>query len=62
MGPSNDHELTIARMVDKFAIAGKLDPSAVELLGEILPLALAEADRDFLVKYVLWRMDHPIAK
>ena len=62
MGPSNDHELTIARIVDQFDVAGKLDTSIVELLVAVLPFALTAEDNDFLVNYIRWRMDRPIVK
>ena len=62
MGPCNDHELAIARMVDQFAVAGKLDASVVELLAEIMPVRLTAEDREFLVKYVVWRLDNPIVR
>ena len=61
-GPSNDHELAIARVVDQFGLAGKLDAAVIDLLASVLPFTLAESDNDFLVRYVRWRMDHPIVK
>ena len=61
-GPSNDHELAIARVVDQFDVAGKLDPSVIDLLVAVLPFTLAGGDQAFLVDYVRWRMDHPIVR
>ena len=37
-GPTNEHELAIARIVDHFATAGKLDGSVIDLLASVLPL------------------------
>jgi hypothetical protein len=61
-GPSNDHELAIARVVDQFAASGKLDASVTDLLVSVLPFTLTPGDGKFLVEYVRWRMDHPIVK
>jgi len=61
-GPSNDHELAIATLADQFAVAGRLNDSASNLLVSMLPFELTEFDSKFLVEYVRWRMDHPIVK
>lgn len=61
-GPSNDHEMAIARVVDQFDLAGKLDAAVIDLLASVLPFTLIESDREFLVNYIRWRMDHPIVK
>jgi len=62
MGPTNDHELAIARIVDKLSIDGKLYPTAIENVITVLDFTLSRSDSEFLVKYISWRMDNPIAK
>ena len=62
MGPSNDHELAIARIVDTFDIEGKLSTRAIEDVIAVLNFALSRSDSEFLVKYIRWRMDNPIWK
>ena len=62
MGPTNNHELEIARIVDRIDIENRLDPGVVDEIIATLAFALSEADNDFLVRYVRWRMDHPIVK
>jgi hypothetical protein len=62
MGPSNDHELAIARIVDKLDIDGKLSPSAIEDVITVLDFTMSKADSEFLVNYIRWRMDNPIRK
>jgi len=61
-GPTNEHELAIARIVDQFATAGKLDGSVIDLLASVLPFTMADGDTKFLVRYIRWRMEHPIVK
>jgi hypothetical protein len=62
MGPTNDHQLAIARIVDKLNIDGQLHPSAIEDVITVLDFALTESDSEFLVKYIRWRMDNQIWK
>ena len=62
MGPSNDHELAIALAVDQLARDGKLFPSAIEDVITVLNFSMSKTDSQFLVKYLRWRMDHPLAK
>jgi len=62
METSNDHELTIARIVDKLAIDGKLYPTAIEDVITVLDFSMSKSDSEFLVKYMRWRMDNPIQK
>lgn len=60
MGPTNDHELAIARIVDKLDMDGKLSPSAIENVISVLDFTLSRSDSEFLVRYIRWRMDNPI--
>ena len=62
MSPSNEYELEIARMVDKFAIEGRLSAAALHGIVDELGHAVRLSEMDFLVKYIRWRLDHPIAK
>jgi hypothetical protein len=62
METSNEHELTIARIVDKLSIDGKLYPTAIEDVITVLDFSMSKSDSEFLVKYMRWRMDNPIQK
>jgi len=62
VGPSNDHELEIARVVDQIDIDGRLDPSVVDEIIAALDFIPTETDNGFLVHYVRWRMENPIRK
>jgi hypothetical protein len=50
MGPTNDHELAIARIVDKLSIDGKLYPAAIENVITVLDFAMSKSDGEFLVR------------
>jgi hypothetical protein len=62
MGPTNNHELAIARIVDNIDIAGRLYPTSIDEVIARLNFALTKADSNFLIDYIRWRMDNPIAK
>jgi len=62
MGPSNDNELEIARLVDKMEIEGKLHPTAIKDVITALNFSPSGSDSEFLVDYIRWRMEHPIWK
>jgi len=62
METSNDHELKIARIVDKLSIDGKLYPTAIEDVITVLDFSMSKSDSEFLVTYMRWRMDNPIQK
>jgi hypothetical protein len=62
MGPTNDHELAIARIVDKLSIEGKLFPTSIEEVTAVVTFTMSKSDNEFLVKYMLWRMENPIPK
>ena len=62
MSPSNEQELEIIRMVDRFALENRLSPSAAYGIVDELPTkVLLNSEMVFLVRYIRWRMDHPIA-
>jgi hypothetical protein len=60
MEASSDHEREIARRVDELASAGKLPLSAVADVAASLQFTLSKSETQFLVRYILWRRDHPI--
>jgi hypothetical protein len=62
MGPTNEHELAIARIVDRIAIEGRLYPTAIDEIIAQLSFTMTRSDSEFLVKYIRWRMDNPIAR
>jgi hypothetical protein len=62
MGPSNDHELEIARQADILAGQGELSLAAgLKILG-VLDFRLSNTDHDFLRRYIQWRIENPIVK
>jgi len=60
MGPSNDRELAITIATNKISAEGPA--ASVAEVGLSLHFAPSKSDCEFLVKYVRWRMDNPIAK
>ena len=62
MGPSNDHELAIARIVDRLSMEGKLYPSAIPEIVAALDFMMSRTDSEFLARYLQWRMANPIPK
>ena len=61
-GPSNDHELAIARIVDRIQGEGRLYLESIKEVVNAVDFMMDGSDTEFLVNYVRWRMDHPIAK
>ncbi len=63
MRPSNERELVIARTVDKIAIEGRLDPTAIDGMAAALGFpVIHKSDSEYLERYVEWRMANPIVK
>jgi len=62
MGPSNDHELEIARIVDRIQGEGRLYLSSIQKVVKTVDFMMDGSDTEFLVNYVRWRMDRPIVK
>jgi len=60
--PTNDHERAIARIVNDLAAEGILSPTSIEDVIAHLRFAMTKSDSKFLVNYIRWRMDNPIAK
>lgn len=61
MKPSSDHELEIVRLIDQRAIEHKLPPSAVAEIAGAIPFPMSESETQFLIRYIIWRRDHPIS-
>jgi hypothetical protein len=61
-GPGNDHELEIARGVDRACMDGTLGPEGVPDILALLDFVMSESDSRFLVRYLEWRIQHPIPK
>jgi len=62
MGPSNDHELEIAREVDKLSVREDLNQASVPEILAFLDFRVSSTDSEFLVRYLQWRMENPILK
>jgi hypothetical protein len=62
VGPSNDHELEIARIVDRIDSEGELCLSSGAGVMAVVDFMMSKADCKFLVGYIRWRMDNPIPK
>ena len=62
MGPANDQELAIARIVDTIDIQGKLYPNAIQDAIALLDFTMSQSDSEFLVEYIRWRLDNPTQK
>ena len=52
MGPTNEHELAIARIVDRIATEGTLSPTAIEDVIAVLNFTMTKSDSEFLVNYI----------
>jgi len=62
MGPSNEHELEIAREVDKHSEHNDLSPHTAPEIMAFLDFRMTNSDAEFLRRYIQWRMEHPIVK
>ena len=62
MGPSNEHELEIAREIDKVSERDHLGPDMVPEILAFLDFKVTSTDYEFLKCYMEWRMNHPIAQ
>jgi hypothetical protein len=58
--PQNDHELTIARIVDGFSIDGRLYHTTFDEIIATLNFVMSRSDTEFLVSYIWWRMGNPM--
>jgi hypothetical protein len=62
VGPCNDHELEIAREVDKMSERDYLGPDVVPEILAFLDFKVSATDYEFLQRYMQWRMENPIVK
>jgi hypothetical protein len=62
VGLSNDHELEIAREIDKVSIRDYLGPDVVPEILAFLDFNVSSTDYEFLKRYLEWRMENPIVK
>jgi len=60
--PLNDHELAIARTVDRMTTDGSLRRTPIPKIGAALGFMMYRSDSEFLVNYIRWRMVNPVAK
>jgi hypothetical protein len=63
MEPTNDHERAVAQAVDEKFLEdpGTSHPSIVRDIAMSLDLKMSHSDSQFLVRYVRWRLIHPIS-
>jgi len=62
MGPSNHHEVAIARIVERLDTQGSSVLTSIEDVITVLDFTMSKSDSQFLVEYIRWRMDHPSVK
>ncbi len=62
MPPSNDHELEIARIVDRIDLEDRLTLASIQEVVVAVEFMMIGSDCEFLGNYVQWRMEHPTAK
>ena len=62
MEPTNDHELEIAKIADQMSMEGRLDLSVIDKMIAVLRFTTSMADRDFLIRYLRWRIRTPVMK
>ena len=59
MEPATERQRTIARLVDERASQGDLTVSALGDIARMLQFGLTSEEAQFLVRYIIWRLDHP---
>ena len=62
MGPSNDREQAIAKIVDQIAIEGRLKLLSIQEAANVLSFKMTAPENAFLLRYIQWRMANPILK
>jgi hypothetical protein len=62
MGPSNDRERAIAKVVDQIAIEGRLKLISIQEATNVVGFKLTDSENTFLLRYIQWRMANPILK
>jgi hypothetical protein len=56
--PTNDHELVIARIVDRIFLDGKRDASSIDAVIAALDFTLSITETKFLVSYMRWQLEN----
>ena len=61
--PTNDHERTIAALIDGKLLASDspYESVAAEIVMSV-PFDMSIADTQFLLKYAQWRLAHPVKR
>jgi len=62
MEATNNHELAIAKIVDRISTEGRLDRAVIPEVTSALDFMMSRSDSEFLVRYIKWRMANPMAK
>jgi hypothetical protein len=60
--PLNDHEMAIARTVDRMTAEGSLHRTPIPKIAAALGFMMYRSDSEFLVNYIRWRMANPVSK
>jgi hypothetical protein len=60
--PLNDHELAIARTVNRMTTDGSLHRTPIPKIAAALDFMMCRSDNEFLVNYIRWRMENPSRK
>jgi hypothetical protein len=60
MDPTSDRERAIANIIDARASAGDLPITAVGEIAAEIPFSMSRSEIQFLIRYIIWRRDHPI--
>ena len=58
--PLNDHELAIARTVDRLSSQRMLCATSIPDIGAGLGFTMYRSDSEFLVNYIRWRVANPV--
>ena len=62
VGPSNDHELAIVRIVDRIDMEGRLQLASIQEVVTVVDFLMTRSEGQFLMNYVQWRLENPIVK
>ena len=62
MEATNNHELAIAKIVDRISTEGRLDPTVIPEVTAALDFMMSRSDSEFLVRYIKWRMANSITR
>ena len=62
MKPSNVYEFQIARLVDELSIDGKLALRSLADVTSLLNFEPTAEQKDYVERYLKWRLENPIAR